>query len=349
MLSKRSSDIIRALRFPLIVMIVFAHVPSGTTQHLSHVSIIYDIYLFISNTISFTLGHIRIQLFFVLSSYFFFYSITEKQQYQQVFIKQKKRLRTIVLPYLIWNLLTFGVYFLKHKAFDLLGLSNENDQLCTSLTEILWTGPINYPLWFMRDLICMFALTPIFLYLLNKYGWRIIVLLLLIYLVGVNTGVPGLSITALLYFSIGGFMGLRQFDFIKWCSMKAKLFVPIAIVLSIIATMLMDDTYYYPFIRFYIPIGIIAFIGIISHLNEKQIKWLGSMSGTVFFIYATHEIYIINWVKGLFAKFIGYEPLPLLISYFVQPVIVLLICISFYKICKKIIPNCLAFMTGGRI
>lgn len=57
-------------------------------------------------------------------------------------------------------------------------------------------------------------------------------------------------------------------------------------------------------VRIYVLFGIITVFNLMDWLINRETwkKLFCNLSATVFFIYAAHEIYIINWTKGFFAR-----------------------------------------------
>ena len=66
------------------------------------------------------------------------------------------------------------------------------------------TMPYDSPLWYVRDLMVMCILSPIaYLYIKRLKSWGVGIFAIL-YLAGVNTGVVGLSMSAIVFFILGG-------------------------------------------------------------------------------------------------------------------------------------------------
>ena len=129
------------------------------------------IYLF-TEGISHNLSRIRNPLFFFFSGFFFFRKL-EKWSLDFYHLQLKKR---VIKP--------FASLFIMEYTYDIGCLYKE---LCVyfsffnwnrgrnyrksginSLYMLFWHTPVNYPLWFLRDLICMSALSPLF-YAFFKY------------------------------------------------------------------------------------------------------------------------------------------------------------------------------------
>lgn len=97
------------LRFPLMVGVVMIHCdisdqlnPESQTQWAK------DVMYFFSNVI----GRFSVPMFFLISGYLFFRSgVLDKRVYIS---KLRSRLHTLLLPYLLWNLIAFLYFVIKH-------------------------------------------------------------------------------------------------------------------------------------------------------------------------------------------------------------------------------------------
>ncbi|KEQ28190.1 hypothetical protein N180_00705 [Pedobacter antarcticus 4BY] len=348
-----SFDVIEVLRFPLMILVVFIHVIPSEIHPVKLNFDLNSIYSLSSELISHHIGRIAVPCFFLFSGYFFFLKIEALDR--RVYTTQmEKRLYTLLIPYLLWNLLFVIVVLLKNYIFTELGRSSDemySQIYSSSFYDIFWRGPFVFPLWYLRDLICMAILSPGF-YLLFKYtkGFGLL-FIVLPYLLVWEPNIPGLSSTAFMFFGIGAFAGQNQLDLGAIAhNHKIQKFLIAALFLGL-ATYYAVTPYYEFYIRLFIPFGIVAALCIGDLLvNHKLIKIsLLRLSSSVFFIYAIHEMYIINWLKGGFSKLqlfsTGWGKL---IAYFTIPVLCLLICLCFYKLAKMFLPGLLAILTGGR-
>ena len=64
--------------------------------------------------------------------------------------------------------------------------------------------PYDSPLWYVRDLMIMCILSPIAYLYIKRLKSRGVGILAILYLAGVNTGVVGLSMSAIVFFILGG-------------------------------------------------------------------------------------------------------------------------------------------------
>ena len=234
-------EVIGQLRFPLIVLVTFAHSYGAVSDGYSLLTSGWDSYEVLKLLVSQTLVKVVVPMFFIISGYLFFANIKtwSAQIYKE---KLLRRAKTLLLPYLLWNLLMaaklhmfswsmFWVYW-KPSGVQIDWLGNEQ----------LMTAPANTPLWFLRDLIVISLCTPLIYYAIKKLGSWLLVVLAIFYLSGVCAFIPGLSAYALFFFTFGSFLAIRQQDLIA--TMK-RVEIP-AYLLSTVLAVTMMLTYHQP-------------------------------------------------------------------------------------------------------
>ena len=113
------------------------------------------------------LTEVCVPLFFVISGYLFFHNVPEKPAGGWFLQKYKSRFFTLVLPYLIANVIAFGCFWFAHHVTPSLMSGFLGEQWKDPLF-IFWKGPVNLSLWFIRELIVVVVLSP-FVYLLVRY------------------------------------------------------------------------------------------------------------------------------------------------------------------------------------
>ena len=160
------------------------------------------------------------------------------------------------------------------------------------------------------------------------------------------------SILAIFYFFIGSWMRINNNNNILSISRKYRTGAFIgALFLLLLATSQIGRPFHWLFLRLFIPFGMVFFMNlcdrIINHLYYRRI--LCKLSGTVFFIYAIHEIYILGWTKGLFLRLFGTSLPATWAAYLFVPLVTLILCLAlfygFYSIC----PQAMAIACGKRI
>lgn len=344
-LQTRQSALIKAMRFPLIVLVLYEH-SVGIYKGVN------TPYGFVSEMISHHLCPLAVCWFFFLSGYLFFWNLEEKGfSFQWILSKWKRRIWTLVVPYLIWNLLVVVAILLKNYGFSLFGMPVNPDELqVVHHGPYYWfvAGPANFPLWFMMDMMEMTLVTPLFYPLYKKYPWVSLGVLILLYLSPWTPRV--LSMRAIFYFSLGAWMSINRVSFlalgkrVKWPA------AILAAVLLILATAQMDKPWHEWLLRAFYPFGMITIMNFCDWLIDKgqRKERLTSLSSTVFFIYAFHEIYILGWTKGFFLRLFGEGVMGTWIKFLFVPIVVLGICLAIYYLLNKIMPRTMAFICGGR-
>lgn len=351
---KIDSQLLSAIRFPLIILVVFIHsLPNSLTDiNLSDI----DLYIIVSETISHIIGRIAVPSFFLISGYLFFFK-TIRFDVVDYIDKLKKRLKTIVIPFFLWTVLFIVAIIVKNYLFLKLNLPKDDylDRIyVANIPQLFWKEPINYPLWYLRDLICMVLISPFF-FLLFKYTKLFGVLLLYIpYIFNMEFGIPGFSMTAIFFFGSGSFLGINKINFSEYLKNEKNIFHFISFVLIIAAISLHNSNYEEYIIRLFVPFGMISFFCLIKKLLKKEQigKRLNALSSTVFFIYGLHAIYLMNWRNSIFEKLTSTLPNPYglwsLLLYLLTPVAIISICLFFYYISLKILPKTLRILNGGR-
>lgn len=103
------SKVISFLRFPLIVAVVFIH--SEPHIFITHDLDNYKIYEIIFFLLSKTVAGAAVPIFFFISGFLFFYhGDFSASQYIK---KCKNRIHTLLIPYIIWNIIVYVILLLK--------------------------------------------------------------------------------------------------------------------------------------------------------------------------------------------------------------------------------------------
>lgn len=350
-LTARQSSVIDAMRFLLIVLVLFVHMLPPAPQPVQLGFTGKNVYIFFTEMISHNLGAMAVPAFFIFSGYFFFLPLKDNLTFSWLQERWKKRIHTLLIPYLFWNLLFIIIICIKNGAFSFIGLDIGEEFETVRRLDIfnwIWTGPVDFPLWYLRDLICMTVLAPVFFFLCKYLKAGAPLILIIFYLSGLSIPITGMGSTAITFFGLGAFFGINRINIIEFCTQIKWPSIIIASIGLLLATIFNGNSIYGILERSFIIFAIIACVNLTDALSDKSILNLASLSGTVFFIYAAHEIFILGWTKGLCLRIFGDGLAGSWISYFLVPVIVLAVCLLFYNIINRIMPRTLAFACGGR-
>ena len=193
MLTTNDSLRINLLRFPLIVGVVYIHNAKGSVQYANGSSPVgHSIHNWVLSAIQFLisaeLASIAVPVFFLLAGYLFFYDT--RWSVDTYYHKVKNRTKTLLLPFLFWNILTLiliamGQSFSTTHAF----FSGKNPFISDFLLQDyiryifgIHTNPISYQFWFIRDLMLIVLLSPLFYIGIKKWAPGFMLCLLVLWL-----------------------------------------------------------------------------------------------------------------------------------------------------------------------
>lgn len=363
------SQTISFLRFPLIIGVVLIHsrfsevVVNGVDLMKNE---IFPIYSTISYLFSNVFSAIAVPLFYFISGFLFFHK-TVSFTGRIYWLKLKKRARTILIPYIVWNLLIIALFFMTQTFLPEL-ISGKNlsisDYTISDWAWAFWntnmingsaTGteggsyPICFQFWFLRDLMVVMLFSPLIYFLLKKLRQCVILCLGILWFWGWWFDITGFSITAIFFFSAGAYFSIQKKNFVE--CMKPLLPVAIILyVLVVIADLCFLNRQLAGFLySIEVLIGIIVSVTLVAHFIEKG-KWRVNsfLADSSFFIYAYHGMTLTFVMKFMFKLLEPYSEGMMLTLYVLCPTITILIGLFIYKYMKKYLPKTTAFITGGR-
>lgn len=214
------------------------------------------------------------------------------------------------------------------------------------------TGPIDLPLWFLRDLIVVTVLTP-FVYGFVKhtrhYG---ILLLALAYISGVWPNLSGFNITAVFFFSTGAYFSIHGKNLVMECQCvrMASYIAAIAFLLPSIWLDGRNTPVGYILYPFYIISGVCAAFNLAADLLRKgKTKVHPLLAQSTFFIYALHTIVVLAACNFLVQHLLsGEHPLIQTIAYLLTPLLCVSACLGIFLFLKRFMPKILGILTGNR-
>jgi len=347
------SQKIKKISFLLMIMVVILH--SYNIDIKQGGKILYfekGFNWFIQNFISNGLTRIAVPLFFIISGYLFF--IDQKYDFPNILLKIKKRIKTLMIPYLIWALLGLFLYFIlqsipQSKSFFTKKLII--DYSFFDWMNAIFNEPIPYQLWFLKDLIILVFLSPILYFIVRKF--KIIFLLVLFCFWIYNQDSIFLTSEALLFFSIGVYMSIFTPSLIDNKNKSAYLFLFFWITILFLKTAIgfydINPTCENILLKISILIGIVAFWSFYDRFNSSK-KWNTlyiEIVGFSFFLYLFHEPLLTIIKKFLFSKLPKTQEYYLLV-YFLAPLIVIVLTLLIGAFLKSKLNPIYKFITGNR-
>ena len=322
--------IFRQLRFPMIVLVTFAHSYGGVEEDFSLLMSDWSTYEFLKLLISQTLVKVAMPVFFIMSGYLFFANV-DVWNFKVYKTKIWRRIKTLLIPYLIWNLLM--AIKLKTFSWSIFWVywAPAGSQIDWFGWELLMTAPANMPLWFLRDLMVVSLLTPIIYILINKLGYWLMGLLTILYLSGVYAFIPGLSAYAIYFFSFGAFLSIRKMDLVV--SLK-RVEIP-AYVLSVLFAIAMLLTYNTPvfssLMLCFRLTGAISVFCIASRILSSTDRRLPPLvCDSAYFVYLVHYVFFFSFIDTAFFAVFGTSIPALSLHYLLAPFLKITILTTIY-------------------
>lgn len=283
-----------------------------------------------------------VPVFFVISGYLYFNNI-DSFSFLEYRKKTISRLRSLLLPFLIANILFFiGGIIVR-------GFGNEN--IFSSCADALYGWkegfPSDPPLWYMRDLMVVcFIFTPVIYFLTRKASFLFPILLIILWVFDFwYTSFPGFELKPFFFFSLGAFMGIKKYDMIsliqipKWGVFYILLFLVLLFVVCIWQIDVMD--------RIAVLLSIPFWMSLAYWMASLGIKCpLPIVSATVF-IYIYHYYLAIAIPRGVLVL-VGFS-IPLSFFAFFSGVISTIVIMTIlYFVLRKFTPRLLSLMIGNR-
>lgn len=351
------SETIRFLRFPLIVGVVLIHsqILGEWMERVSSVpEVDFQVYSTVSYILSSIIARVSVPLFFFFSGFLFFYrSSFNAQTYLQ---KLRKRGRTLLVPYLLWNLIAIVLTFALH--FFLSDMVTEGPDSNYSLLDYLqsfWEfkpfhhgTPINDPLWFMRDLMVVMLASPL-VYFLLKYGKRYgLAFLGVLWMFGWWIKLPGFSIAALFFYSAGAYFSIHRINFVERFAPYLSWATGVYLFSAILQFYFRHTTAASYLSNINILSGIVLAISLTSLFLAKG-KWRvkSFLSEVSFFIYVYHGLIVYRLTSRAFMM-LPHADIILLLIYLTCPIIICGIGIPLYYVLNRFFPKKMALLMGDR-
>ena len=345
------------LRFPLFVFVVLFH--SILPAEFSSAGT-FPCYSIVESLVS-IFTDCAILLFFLFSGYLFFFNV-DRLTGPIWLRKVKSRVKTLLVPYLLWNVIVILRFFLTQTLAP--GLADESVKLLADYTwmdwlRAFWDGyggyPICFQFWFLRDLMVMILFTPV-LYFIGKsktVSYLFLLLLGVLWLLG-NPSCSGFTTSGLFCFSAGAFIALRKWDVIEISrkTIGCTLTLCAIFIVATVVNLFLDSgqvnsvkEILYPICMLFLMLLLLNIVS--TNISKGAWRVHPFLLQSSFFIFAAHPIFLSPLKKLLLMAVPHTDPGALLV-FFLAPAATILIVMALFKLLDRFTPRLLSVLTGGR-
>lgn len=302
-----------------------------------------------------------VPMFFALSGFLFFfkYENTVKGYVK----KLKSRVKSLLIPYLIWTVLSglLVTILSKFPFFADLGIVSEKAFDWTQFYMYL-IQPAAFQLWFLQNLIIFVIISPLIYILVKKTKGFILIPLAVLWLgdTWINNLLPFTScFSGLFAYSLGAAFAIheksREFT-MSSNRIQTMMYVIIWVLLSLLNTYIAafaDDSFIFDIIMVALykinqAVGVIAMWYMFDHIAKRIIDKKGFIIAAthLFFVYALHEpmLHIFFQMALKQSSSIASH----LALYICLPLSVGAVCIIISMAMRKNLRKIHGIMTGGR-
>jgi len=350
---QKTSAGIEMLRFPLILGVVFLHnydaIDSVPHPAFSGAAGAVE---WIRFFISAGLVRAAVPLFFIISGYLYFSGAWSWTSHVH---KLRRRVHTLLIPYLFWNLLTLAVYALAQSIPQTSAYASSvrfppihSFSLFDYLNAIFGIAS-NYPIagqfWFIRDLMALVLLAPILHFLTARvWAWPLVILLAGLWCFDLWQ-VLWPSGGAALFFCLGAFLA-RPSIRITYLESAGPWISALCLLVLIFYTTFPVELFFLKKVVIALSLPSFWWLTGIALRSGKIKAFLFSLSASSFFVFAAHEPALTVLVKAIYKVLRPTNAALLLALYFLIPLGLIAVLMLLHRLLRSTLPAFTDFITG---
>lgn len=342
-LSNKESRIISECKVVLIIMVIFIHTNLAPDSSRDIASYTWC-YTYLYNLLG-----ISNPLFFLISGFLYFscdrFDLTTYKR------KTKRRIRSLLIPYFIWNtiyllLFTIGGYIFPSLkgSVDIsitnMDIRNIYEPYICCYGSGLDSYPIDSPLWFIRNLFLISLFTPVIHKICRLKRWSVLIIMALHFLL---SPLGNMVQWTVVFFCLGAYMAIHRISFIN----VSRRFMAPSIMMFVTSTLLIVNIETIQVIQDALSLiiftsGAMMITAIVSLTQfETGSKILSTISHSLFMIFAMHGLVARIFTK-VTARIVDNYNLPTILLFSIQTInviLILLICTVVYIALQNYIPT----------
>ena len=297
------------------------------------------------------LGNIAVPLYFFLSGYLLY---VKSRQYLPTL---KKKTKTLLVPYLLWNSLLIIFYLVGQNLSLSQGFFGNSLNDFSRYTWLDWVDcfvgkftardpyPILVPMWFIRDLIVLNIIYPIVRKLIERFPFTTFTVLISCWLMDMN--LIFVSSTALLFFSLGHYAVkypriLTTIDEIKFVDI-----IPIYLLTVIMELLHLNNSSVLASINLILGCLVFYKLSLPLSKNTRVFNGFEYLSQYSFWTFALHSP-MLAILQKVYVKIFPVNDALMLIEYFSLTIVTLILCLFSGVLVRKTVPKLYSVLTGDR-
>jgi len=339
------SERLNIFRTMLLLMVVFIH---GSTIEVSECNPSASFAYQFERLFSIILFNSCVPAFFTLSGYLMLYKRRQGESFYVPLLL--KRAKTLLVPYVSWNMMIFLFYIFSMAVPFLAPFFNSGKLAHKNIFELMDVVfgfsslyPLAYQFWFIKHLIILVVLAPALNWMLDRAPRLSLLICFIVY----GFHIIGPIGIGLFYVLLGGAISRME----SFPQISFRKGTGLAACILFIALSLLQLYMVFPGIlqSFSILLGVPALLCLAEGLCEFDFckRSLLAIAPGSFFIFASHGIVIVV-MRKLYVQANHWGEAGLFAGYFICNISCIALCFLTYVIFKKLLPRTVGVLCGGR-
>lgn len=272
----------------------------------------------------------------------------------------KKKSKSLLLPYILWTILTILLYLISQSIPYISSYFQNPDNIIRNWKLIDWFKAFtyhkfsesgNYPLvfqfWFLRDLIILIIISPLIKFICNKIPALVIILVTILSI----KNVPIFFInhpSSLFYYVAGYFFATYRISFFNIAD-RIKIYEYIVLlILCVVFHYCSNGQYSLGFITSVISSLFFLKISYSFISNQRLYTKLEYLSQFSFFLYALHMPFLGTAINKVSQEIIPLHGIMCLLQFIFASLLIIVIGTILSILVSKLFPKLFILLNGGR-
>lgn len=297
------------------------------------------------------LGQIAVPGFFMVSSYLFYRNF----KWAKLACKWKSRIRTILVPYLLWNFLYYAGYGAATRLPAIQGLIGKPPVPFNleSLLDALVNYTYNPVFWYLYQLILLIVLAPVIYAVFRNTVAGGAALGLMVFALWKGWDFPCLNMDALFYYCTAAYISLHRTawgGFAEKRPNRRQLLLGTGVLAVLLVFLVLGGRPGSPLFASPLLTVLVRLWGVCAAwflLGSICLPPAGEWMKHNFFLYAIHFAWVRLFNK-LGARLLPAQPAAALVTYLLMPLLMVLMSTLLVKALNSTLPRLYRLLAGGR-